>query len=99
MHPAPEAAQGVPPLPAAFTHAEVLPWLAQAQRAVAQAPAHACVVVQAAGVQSFDSAALAALLALRRVVLARGLAWRIEGLPDKVRTLARAYGVDGLLPG
>ena len=93
----PETA-ALPPLPAELTHAQVPGWLAEAQRAVARATPGATLVLDARALQVFDSSALAALLALRRALLARGLAWRIEGLPARLRTLAGVYGVDGLLP-
>ncbi|WP_425472734.1 STAS domain-containing protein [Tepidimonas sediminis] len=89
----------LPPLPAQLTHAQAPAWLTAAERAVAQAPAGATLTLDAAALRTFDSSALAALLAVRRAVVARGLAWRIEGLPPRLRTLAAVYGVQALLPG
>lgn len=48
------------------------------------------------GLQDSDSSVLAVLLALRR---ARGGALDIQDIPERVRSLARLYGVEGLLFG
>lgn len=89
----------MPALPAVLTHTQAPGWLADAERALASLPAGATAVVSAAALQGFDSSALAVLLALRRAALRRGLGWRVEGLPPKLRTLAEVYGVAELLPG
>lgn len=94
----PSAPESLPPLPEQLTHAQAPGWLAAAERAVAQAGPADTLVLDAHALRSFDSSALAALLALRRAVLARGLRWRIEGLPQRLRTLASVYGVEALLP-
>lgn len=48
------------------------------------------------GLQDSDSSVLAVLLALRR---ARGGALEIQDIPERVSSLARLYGVEGLLFG
>jgi phospholipid transport system transporter-binding protein len=89
----------LPALPAVLTHEQAPGWLADAERALQALPAGATAVVSAAALQGFDSSALAVLLALRRGALRRGLGWRVEGMPQKLRTLAEVYGVAELLPG
>jgi phospholipid transport system transporter-binding protein len=49
-------------------------------------------------VTEMDSSLLAALLAWLRDARAAGREVVFENLPDALRTLARLYGVDGLLP-
>jgi phospholipid transport system transporter-binding protein len=56
-----------------------------------QAQAMAC------GLQSFDSAALACLIELKRRALAGGWHIRVEGLPDRARRLAQVYGLAELI--
>ena len=45
----------------------------------------------------FDSSALAVLLGLRRVLIHKGTALRVEGIPQRLRELASLYGVMDLL--
>ena len=45
----------------------------------------------------FDSSALAVLLGLRRVLIHKGTALRVEGMPQRLRELASLYGVMDLL--
>ena len=49
-------------------------------------------------VTELDSSLIAAMLAWLRDAKARGRELAFENLPDSVRTLARLYGVDGLIP-
>lgn len=56
------------------------------------------VVVSAAGLGRFDSAALAVLLSLRREALALGKTFAVASLPQRLADLARLYGIDELLP-
>ena len=49
-------------------------------------------------VTELDSSLLAALLAWLRDARAAGQEIGLANLPDALRTLARLYGVDGLLP-
>lgn len=55
------------------------------------------VPVDASAVKSFDSAALAVLLALRRTALAAGKQLVVVGLPQGLVSMARLYGVIDLL--
>ena len=54
--------------------------------------------VDLAEVSEMDSALLALLLAWLREAKARGGSLQFENLPDSLRTIARLYGVDALLP-
>ena len=63
-----------------------------AQLASAEAP-----VIDAAGLQVLDTAALAVLLDCRRQARALGRTLRITGVPPKLQQLAKLYGVDALL--
>ncbi|WP_334134503.1 STAS domain-containing protein [Tepidimonas sp.] len=87
----------LPPLPATLTQAEAEAYLARCRAAIATAPAGVPWRLDASALHSFDSSALAVLLALRREAAARGAAWHIDGLPDRVRVLAGLYGVAELL--
>lgn len=55
------------------------------------------VVVDATGLDRFDSAALAVLLEARRESLALGKRFSIRGLPQRLRNLADLYGIVELL--
>jgi len=54
-------------------------------------------VVDLAGLEHADSAALAVLLALRRRAIAEGGDLAFESVPAGVVALARVYGVDSLV--
>ncbi|MDQ6681357.1 MAG: STAS domain-containing protein [Pseudomonadota bacterium] len=54
-------------------------------------------VVNAGGLQHFDSAALAVLLECQRLAQAWGKRFSIRQAPPKLIGLARLYGVDSLL--
>jgi phospholipid transport system transporter-binding protein len=54
-------------------------------------------VLDAQGVQRFDSATLALLLECRRLAQARSQAFAVQGLPSGLQSMARVYGVDALL--
>ncbi|MCY7308588.1 MAG: STAS domain-containing protein [Rhodoferax sp.] len=58
----------------------------------------ATVLVDAAALGRFDSAALAVLLELRRESRAVGKMVAIRFMPDRLRDLASLYGVAELLP-
>ena len=62
-----------------------------------QREADAQVVIDAAPLNSFDSSALAVLLAVRRECARAGKLFAIKGLPDRLRDLAALYGIEGLL--
>ncbi len=53
--------------------------------------------IDLSGLQRFDSTAVAALLALRRAAVSRGMTLHISGMPDGLDSLARLYGVAHLL--
>ena len=63
-----------------------------------QHEAESQVVVDAAPLKSFDSSALAVLLALRRECARAGKRFAVQGLPDRLRDLAALYGIEALLP-
>ena len=83
-------------LPATITASETrdaLRMLAQALKRETDAG----VVIDAAALQHFDSAALALLLECRRLSQAWGKGFSIRGAPAKLVALAKLYGVDTLL--
>jgi phospholipid transport system transporter-binding protein len=59
--------------------------------------ASSVVSVDASALMAFDSSDLAALLGLRREVLAQGGTLHISGMTSRFRELARLYGVLDLL--
>jgi phospholipid transport system transporter-binding protein len=82
-------------LPAKLTIAEAraaLPAL-QAQ----SMPEGGAVVVDASALESFDSSAIATLLALRRNALAAGCGFSVSDAPQAMVDLAGLYGVAELL--
>ena len=85
-------------LPAVLTHAQANQSVRALQQALRMGQSGPQVVVQAAGLQQFDSSALAVLLECRRFVLALGLEFAVAGLPERLRQLAGLYGVAELLP-
>jgi phospholipid transport system transporter-binding protein len=54
-------------------------------------------VVDLAAVTEVDSSAVASLLAWQRAARQQGRALRLVNLPASVQSLARLYGVDGLI--
>ena len=56
------------------------------------------VVADASTLQTFDSSALAVLLACRREAIAVGKTFSVYGLPARLRQLAGLYGVAELIP-
>ncbi|WP_372529016.1 lipid asymmetry maintenance protein MlaB [Piscinibacter sp.] len=55
------------------------------------------IVVDASGLQQFDTAALAVLLECQRVAQAWGKGFAVRHAPPKLLALARLYGVDAVL--
>ena len=53
--------------------------------------------LDAAELLDFDSAALTLLLSAARLCRAQGLTLKVRGMPEKLRELARVYGVENLL--
>jgi phospholipid transport system transporter-binding protein len=84
-------------LPAVLTTDAVGPAQAALRRSMAALPAGAAVVLDARGVQTFDSAGLALLLACRREALAQGRTLQLQGASGSLRDLAQMYGVLPLL--
>lgn len=87
-------------LPATITSAEARDtqrMLGQALQQEAKAADVAQVVVDASGLQRFDSSALAVLLECRRLAQAWGKGFAVRQAPDKLAHLARLYGVESLL--
>ena len=83
-------------LPATLLHDQADACLAQwvSQLPSALPPA---VVLDASGLTEFDSSALAVLLGLRRVLIHKGSALRVDGMTPRLRELASLYGVMELL--
>ncbi len=84
-------------LPAQLTHDLAVPATLALKQALA-AQTDAVVVADAGALQTFDSSALAVLLACRREALAAGKTFSVRGLPQRLRQLAGLYGVEALLP-
>jgi len=83
-------------LPQTLTQLTARASLADLSTALRAEPQHQ-VEVDARGLQHFDSAALAVLLALRRQALSARKSWQVSGLPTRLGDLARVYGVVDLL--
>lgn len=83
-------------LPTALTH-EVAAGFSQTLPLSVQSQTGA-VVVDASALQTFDSSALAVLLACRREALAAGKNFSVQGLSPRLRQLATLYGVAALIP-
>lgn len=84
-------------LPSTLTHDQAQACLQHLQAGIAQLPAGAAVQIDASALAVFDSSALAVLLGSRRAALAAGRQLQLTGLSAPVHSLARLYGVDGLL--
>jgi phospholipid transport system transporter-binding protein len=70
-------------------------WVTQLPAALPSA-----VALDASALVEFDSSVLAVLLGLRRELLSRGSALRVDSMPQRLRELAALYGVMDLLqPG
>lgn len=83
-------------LPAVLTHAIASKFFSTLNGEVLSAPT--AVVVDAGGLQQFDSSALAILLACRRQALAAGKTFAVLGAPERLLQLAGVYGVAQLFP-
>jgi phospholipid transport system transporter-binding protein len=83
-------------LPVQLTQASATASLRDLAAALRVEPAE--VVVSAAGLDRFDSAALAVLLSLRRNAMALGKSFAVAHLPQRLADLARLYGIEELLP-
>jgi phospholipid transport system transporter-binding protein len=85
-------------LPAELTHRQASACLLSLEQQVRAAPVGAVVVVNAQALKVFDTAALAVLLAARRLAFGQEKNLLIQGLPAALRGMAGLYGVDALLP-
>ncbi len=85
-------------LPAILTQTQAKDCLDQLTLDVRSA-AEPQVVVSGAQLNSFDSSALAVLLAVRRECARAGKRFAVQGLPQRLRDLAALYGIEQLLPG
>lgn len=83
-------------LPATLLHDQadacLAQWVSQLPPALPSA-----VLLDASGLTEFDSSALAVLLGMRRVLIRKGSALRVEGMTPRLRELASLYGVMDLL--
>ncbi len=84
-------------LPDSITHNNAPDCLTLLQRQIVSEPTQA-VQVNAAGLQHFDSAALALLLELRRTALQIRQPFAVQAMPGRLADLARLYGIAELLP-
>jgi len=84
-------------LPAKITLGEARDALRMLAQALTREP-DGGVVIDASGLQHFDSAALAVLLECQRLAQAWGKGFAVRHAPAKLLALARMYGVDTLLP-
>jgi phospholipid transport system transporter-binding protein len=82
-------------LPAILTHAQASACVRELGQALAAEPGAA--VLDASGLGSFDSSALAVLLELQRISTRAGRALAVQGLPERLVALATLYGVESLL--
>ena len=83
-------------LPSAIGFAEAKDVLRMLNQALAREPADQ-LLIDAAGLQQFDSSALAVLLECRRVAQASGRTFALRASPPRLNQLARVYGVAALL--
>lgn len=84
-------------LPESITQANAVTCLAALSKDLAREPTDD-VVLDAARLSRFDSAALALLLEMRRNVLKTGKTFAIKGAPQRLQDLADLYGITELLP-
>ncbi|TMH11124.1 MAG: STAS domain-containing protein [Betaproteobacteria bacterium] len=83
-------------LPAKVTLAEARDALRMLAQALTREPDGGA-VIDASGLQQFDSAVLAVLLECQRIAQAWGKGFAVRNAPAKLLALARMYGVDALL--
>lgn len=84
-------------LPSELMHAQANACLQMLVQGLPSQPGTA-VLVDASGLQRFDSSALAVLLEFRRDCLAVGKSLSISAMPIRLRDLASLYGIGELLP-
>jgi phospholipid transport system transporter-binding protein len=84
-------------LPARLTTSEAASVLQELRRSLVAQPGDT-VTLDAGGLRSFDSAAVALLLELQRELRRTGRTLRVTQWPPRLRDLVAAYGVQELLP-
>lgn len=84
-------------LPPVLTADTVVAAQSDLRQRMRELPPGAAVVLDASGVQSFDSAGLALLLACRRAAQARQQSVSVQGWTSSLQSLALVYGVMPLL--
>lgn len=85
-------------LPAVLTVTEARDALGMLSQAVQRDDGGQRLVIDASGLERFDSSALAVLLEAARVAEAWGKRIELYRLPAHLAELARLYGIDELLP-
>ena len=83
-------------LPATLTMNEARDALAMLSQALRREP-EPDIVIDAASLQHFDTAAIAVLLECLRLAQAWGKGLAVRHTPPKLAALAKLYGVDGLM--
>jgi phospholipid transport system transporter-binding protein len=91
-----EEGNGMIVLPAKATHDAMATFSRTLLQAVAAEPQG--VVVDARGLEEFDSSTLALLLECRREALAAGKTFEVLGLPQRMSQLVSVYGIAELIP-
>jgi phospholipid transport system transporter-binding protein len=84
-------------LPATLTSREARDTMRLLKQVLQSEAGDGPVVVNAAPLQHFDSAALAVLLEIERLAGAWGRGFAVRAAPAKLTALAKLYGVDVLL--
>ncbi|BAO80139.1 predicted NTP binding protein containing STAS domain [Serpentinimonas raichei] len=93
-------AAALPALPERLTHEQADAYVQRCQAAIEGGRATdpgAAWPLDASALQHFDSSALAALLAVSRLLQARGGRLQVQHMPLRLRELAALYGVSELL--
>ena len=85
---------GVFQLPSQLTHDQASAVAAQVGNLARTQPS---LQIDASRLTHFDSSALAVLLGLRRILIQKGSALRVDGMTPRLRELASLYGVMDLL--
>jgi phospholipid transport system transporter-binding protein len=93
----PSGADAVLLLPATVTLSEAVTTLQMLAQALPRNGTGRTLVVEASGLQRFDSSVLAVLLECRRLGQSVGKQFQVRGTPAQLVRLAKLYGVDSLL--
>nr|WP_280156436.1 STAS domain-containing protein [Piscinibacter sp. XHJ-5] len=84
-------------LPATLTMSEARDALGMLSQALRREP-DTGVVIDASGLQQFDTSAIAVLLECQRLAHDWGKGLEVRNTPPKLAALAKLYGVDGIVP-